>query len=518
MRLPAEAGDYILRWYNNSDRRIITERPIKIIEQQITITSQDEAIAGTEVEISWDAPKGLKAYINIQLADEKPNDNARPFLYIKKKTSDYMRVPAIAAPYYPDKTINAAEKATAGTELDLSWKAPKGLDSFINIQLADEKPSPNAKHYIYTKKKKSEYLRLPSEAGNYILRWYTRKGYQILAEKPITIEAAIIEITAVDEAQAGSEIELFWKAPKGMDSFINIQLADEKPKYNAHPYIYTNKKTSGYMKVPEKTGSYMLRWYNKKDQKISLDIAKWSSVRERKPSLVDSAYKCGKLDGTEHYADKQTTRTSQSLCIVDAIDFRSIGSLLKLTDTSHSDSTIITTRRILWCKFNGAYRIQVSRLEFAWWKKHRSPSTAKNKTLEQTLADAMAALYVTDSNKLKKYALNRAQAMHLRDEAAHKTKKEPDWENIGKLLTISYQELKNATEKEMKRDHPDSLIIMSLFSTLLLMIERERSPTSKEQLSKKNNETVYRIHQSTGKTIYTNPKCLRLCGSTTHHL
>lgn len=44
------------------------------------------------------------------------------------------------------------------------------------------------------------------------------------------------------------------------------------------------------------------------------------------------------------------------------------------------------------------------------------------------------------------------------------------------------------TEKEMKRNLPDSLIIMSLFSTLLLMIERERSPVSKGQLSKKSNE------------------------------
>lgn len=87
---------------------------------------------------------------------------------------------------------------------------------------------------------------------------------------------------------------------------------------------------------------------------------------------------------------------------------------------------------------------EVSQLEFEWWKKHREPSYLKNKTLEQTLADAMATLYLTDSKKLRKYALNRAKAMHLRDEAAHKMKKEPDWKKIDKLLTISYQELKKA--------------------------------------------------------------------------
>lgn len=289
LRLPSESGDYVLRWYNNSDRKIITEHSIKLTEQEISISAPEEALAGTEVEISWDAPKGLKSFINIQIADEKPNYNSRPYLYTKKKKSDYMRMPSIAGKYTlrwynssdrkilaerpitltkPTVSLNAAEEAIAGTELDLSWETPKGLDSFINIQLADEKPSYNARPYIYTKKKTSEYLRLPSEPGDYMLRWFTRGDNQILAERPIKLVSATIEITAVEEAKAGSEIELFWKAPKGLDSFINIQLADEKPNYNARTYIYTKKKTSGYMKVPEKSGNYMLRWYNRSDQKI----------------------------------------------------------------------------------------------------------------------------------------------------------------------------------------------------------------------------------------------------------
>lgn len=89
---------------------------------------------------------------------------------------------------------------------------------------------------------------------------------------------------------------------------------------------------------------------------------------------------------------------------------------------------------------------EVARLEFDWWKKHRSIDYMKEKTLEGTLADAMAALYLIESVKLEHYARYRAEAMRLRDEAAHRSNKEPDWDKIGELLGLSYQALKKAVQ------------------------------------------------------------------------
>ena len=284
MRMPSTAGDYVLRWYNSSDQKIITEQPIKVTEQTITIIAPETAIAGSEIEISWDAPKGLDSFINLHPSDEKPNYNAKTYVYTKKKTSAYMRMPSVPGEYTlrwynrSDKTpiaeknisltpleitLIAADEAIAGTEIEISWVALKGLDSFINIQLADEKRNYNAKNFIYTKKKTSDYLRLPSDAGNYVLRWYNRSHKEAIAERPIKLNAPEITINVPDEIKAGTEIEISWQAPRGLDSFINIQEAGEEPNYNAKKFIYTKKKQSDYMKMPEEPGEYVLRWYNR---------------------------------------------------------------------------------------------------------------------------------------------------------------------------------------------------------------------------------------------------------------
>ncbi len=289
LRMPSVAGDYVLRWYDRSDKQMLAERTISLTAADISINAPAEAATGTEIEIAWKAPKGLDSFINIQLADEKPNYGASPYIYTEKVSSKYLRMPSVAGDYVlrwynrNDKkmlaespitlkaeaiSINAPAEATAGTEVEIAWGAPKGLDSFINIQLADEKPNYGAAPYIYTKKVSSKYLRMPSVAGDYVLRWFNRNDQKMLAESPITLTGVDISITALTEATAGTEIEISWEAPKGLDAFINIQLEDEKPDYGASPYIYTKKKSSAFMTMPDVAGDYVLRWYNRNDRKM----------------------------------------------------------------------------------------------------------------------------------------------------------------------------------------------------------------------------------------------------------
>ncbi len=66
MRMPSAAGDYILRWYNLSDRKIVVEKALKLVEEQISINAPDEISTGTELDLSWDAPKTAEAKINLE--------------------------------------------------------------------------------------------------------------------------------------------------------------------------------------------------------------------------------------------------------------------------------------------------------------------------------------------------------------------------------------------------------------------------------------------------------------------
>lgn len=140
-------------------------------------------------------------------------------------------------------------------------------------------PIYNAKPYVYTKKKSSDYMRVPSISGDYTLRWFNRGDRKtVLAERPITLIAPEIKLTAPDEAIAGTEIELSWTAPKDLESFINIQLSDEKPYYSAKYYIYTEKNSSDYLRlpskaatIPEEPGDYIFRWYNTHDRTMMVE-------------------------------------------------------------------------------------------------------------------------------------------------------------------------------------------------------------------------------------------------------
>ncbi len=96
MRMPSAAGDYILRWYNISDRKIVTEKPIKLLESTITLNAPDEVGSGTEIDISWEAPKTTEAKINLEPVGEKPKYHSNPHLYTKKKKAGVMRMPSTA--------------------------------------------------------------------------------------------------------------------------------------------------------------------------------------------------------------------------------------------------------------------------------------------------------------------------------------------------------------------------------------------------------------------------------------
>ena len=92
--------------------------------------------------------------------------------------------------------------------------------------------------------------------------------------------------------------------------------------------------------------------------------------------------------------------------------------------------------------FNAA---QAAETELNWWVVHRYP---ENGSLAEALSKNMAVLYSLPIKSLFAYGKYRAQAMHLRDTAAHKNKNEPDWLSIQKALNSSYTALSKAVTIE----------------------------------------------------------------------
>ena len=208
MPTPIQEGDYVLRWYSRQDRHILAELPLKLIGSKIVIIAPDRAMSGKKLPLSWQSSAGLEAFINIQASSDVADYKATPYVYINDDYTADLQLPSEAGSYvlrWYDRnsrevlaqkpiiltgsiiSIQAPEEAQIGTEIEIKWRSPKNLDAFINLQLAEEKADYNATPYIYTSKKQQGKMRMPKQAGEYILRWYNRTDHEMLAETKIKL-------------------------------------------------------------------------------------------------------------------------------------------------------------------------------------------------------------------------------------------------------------------------------------------------------------------------------------------
>lgn len=83
---------------------------------------------------------------------------------------------------------------------------------------------------------------------------------------------------------------------------------------------------------------------------------------------------------------------------------------------------------------------RTAELELEWWDIHRYPNKY-TKTLERSLAEAIASYYDMKPEKFKEYARYRAIAMHLPGHEGDSPTHRPDYEEIEELLVKSWSSL-----------------------------------------------------------------------------
>jgi Ca-activated chloride channel family protein len=207
IRLPAAAGDYVLKWIS-PDKQVYAEAEFAAEEAKVSITAPAEVPAGTEFEVSLDAPRGLSGYIYLYPAGKKKHI---AHAYVREgKTTVYdktrLRLPAVPGKFdvrwisarkevlastsltsvAAEMALNAPDSAQAGTEIAVNMEGPAGLGGYIYLY-----PEGRNKHitYAYVRGGKVEdyapsRIRLPATSGNYVLRWISPKK-ELLAERAL---------------------------------------------------------------------------------------------------------------------------------------------------------------------------------------------------------------------------------------------------------------------------------------------------------------------------------------------
>ncbi len=293
MRMPALAGDYELRWLLK-DKRVIATRPITATEPEILLQTTEQATAGTEIEITMEAPRGLSGYIYLYAAGR---DKSIAYAYAREgKTTNYepavIRLPAEPGDYVlkwisKDKQLYAetavvAEQAVvslqapaevmAGTEVEITLVAPEGLGGYIYLYPEGREKSIA---YAYVREGKTggyeiSKIHVPATAGNYTLRWISPKK-EVLTETSLLVVEAQVSLQAPESAAMGTEIDVVINAPEGMDGTIKL-LANGRKKHFSYAYVRPGK-SGGYqvakIRLPVAPGDYVLRWVSNRKEVIT---------------------------------------------------------------------------------------------------------------------------------------------------------------------------------------------------------------------------------------------------------
>lgn len=214
LKIPAVPGEYLLRFYSlKNTKKIVFEKPLKVTSANITLNAPKEAIAGTEIDLTWVAPETSKAQINLKFARNKPDFNARFHVRTHEKTNGKLLLPSIPGDYVlrwfstydrklmfekpikllPQKVeINAPKTAKAGGIIDISWEAPPRSEGKIVIFPVknDEKiKNQNIKsiQLVSTKEQTAASVKLPLQAGKYFLRFLNESDFFVAAEHHIEL-------------------------------------------------------------------------------------------------------------------------------------------------------------------------------------------------------------------------------------------------------------------------------------------------------------------------------------------
>jgi Ca-activated chloride channel family protein len=272
IRLPATPGDYEIRYVMNQDYTVLAAVPLDVTELAATLTAPESGAAGAEIEVAWTGP----GYDNDFIAIETPDgERWQTYTYTKEGSPLSVTLPTEPGDYEVryllgqgygvlaaqpitvtavGATLSAPASAPAGSSIEVAWTGPDYANDFIAIETPDGE---RWQTYTYTKEGSPLSITLPTEPGDYEVRYLLGQGYGVLAAEPITLTAVGASVTAPATAPAGATIEVAWQGPDYDNDFIAIETAGGT---RWQSYTYTREGSPLEIELPVAPGDYEVRY------------------------------------------------------------------------------------------------------------------------------------------------------------------------------------------------------------------------------------------------------------------
>ena len=156
-------------------------------------------------------------------------------------------------------------EAPVSSEAVVYWTGPDRKGDYVTIVSVGAAQNAYS-GYQYTARGNPVKLRVPSEAGDYEVRYVLGRPARVLAAAPLKAVAVEATLEAAESVSAGDSFDVAWTGPAYKDDWITIVKPDAAERSYLN-YQYTKKASPIALTAPLEAGDYELR-YVQAGQKI----------------------------------------------------------------------------------------------------------------------------------------------------------------------------------------------------------------------------------------------------------
>lgn len=287
LTMPAEPGEYEIRYIQTQGRVILASHPITVEEVSSSITAPETAVAGEDLVVEWNGPDYQNDYIAIFAADAAFDETYINYSYTRDGSPLRLKMPTEPGEYeifyvqnqdrvkLASRLITVTKvtaslivppQGTVGEDMLIEWEGPDYQNDYIAVFAADAAFDDTYINYSYTREGSPLRLRMPTEPGDYEIRYVVNQGRVALTAQAVTLAEVTASITIPSNAAAGSSLVVEWTGPDYQNDYIAVFAEDGDDRYIN--YTYTNKGTPLRLDMPALPGTYEVQYIINQDKSV----------------------------------------------------------------------------------------------------------------------------------------------------------------------------------------------------------------------------------------------------------
>ncbi len=286
LMMPSEIGEYELRYIKYADTQILATKTITVLPVNVSLTAPQTAIVGADVVVNWDGPNYQNDFISVTKIGTKGAKYVN-YIRIRDSNSAALQMPTKAGQYeiryilYQDKIVMArqvidilpvtaslitADTAAAGEDLKVSWDGPDYQNDFISVAKIGTKGAEYV-NYTRTRDGADAILQMPTEPGEYEVRYVMHQDRTILARRVLSVVEVSASINAPDQADMGEDLVIKWDGPDYDRDYISVAKTGTDGGVYVN-YTYTREGKSLRLQMPPEAGEYEIRYVQHQDNTV----------------------------------------------------------------------------------------------------------------------------------------------------------------------------------------------------------------------------------------------------------